>query len=104
MGVRKQYRSEGKNENRQTHQQDIWRRGSRAGATEDDPENCSSGKSQRLTNWGENDAIDFQKTNCQIFSTTDFEQAYERAAAEEKRKFATAAGGLKPANIGNHKS
>ncbi len=55
--------------------------------------NCSSGKAQRLTKRGENDAIDFQKTSCRIFSTTDFQQTYERTAAEGKReKFATAAG------------
>ncbi len=66
--------------------------------------NCSSGKAQRLTKRGENDAIDFQKTNCQIFSTTGFEQAYERAAAEEKRKICNCSGQRRPANIGNHKS
>ncbi len=67
--------------------------------------NCSSGKSQRLTKRGENDAIDFQKTSCQIFSTTGFEQAHERtAAAGKKRKICNCSGRRRPANIGNHKS
>lgn len=64
-----------------------------------------SGKTQRLTNWGESNAIDFQKTSCQIFSTTGFEQAYERAAAAgKKRKICNCSGRMRPANIGNHKS
>ncbi len=86
MGVKEQYRREGKNENRQAHQQGLWSRRNRAGTTDDDPEKLLSGKSQKLTNWGENDAIDFQKTNCQVFSTTGFQQTYERTATEEKRK------------------
>jgi hypothetical protein len=92
MRVTKKYRR-GKNENRQTHQQGLWSRGSRAGPTEDDPGKLLVRQSAEINEfWGENDASDFQKTDCQVFSATDFEQAYERTAAEEKEKFETASG------------
>jgi hypothetical protein len=93
MGVKEQYRREGKNENRQTHHQYLWSRRNRAGPTEDDPEKLLITQSAEINEFGERMMPSIFKKQIVGFSAPPVSNKHTRGPPPKGRreKFATAA-------------